>query len=76
MRTMLLLLWYLTALYPRATVMRKSPEAKLVQTKRPDEVFVDVGGYYLPEQGCFDHHQRGFSKRTRSQATGPWLHSA
>jgi len=52
----------LTALYPRATVMRKSPEADFVQTKRPDEVFVDVGGYYLPEQGCFDHHQRGFSE--------------
>ena len=54
----------LLTLEPSASVMRTRNLNKIAQATYA----VDVGGEWAPEQGRFDHHQKGFA-RTRADGT-------
>ena len=49
----------LTAFYPSADIIR----TRDTQLINPANFAVDVGGIWAPDEGRFDHHQKGFSGR-------------
>ncbi|AYV86709.1 MAG: hypothetical protein Sylvanvirus7_7 [Sylvanvirus sp.] len=55
-----LAIWMLSSLsmFENATIVRSRSPKELDSC----EVVVDVGGVYLPSEGRYDHHQRGFNE--------------
>ncbi|MGC0367001.1 uncharacterized UPF0160 family protein [Rhodococcus sp. 27YEA15] len=54
----------LKQLYPDAVVVRSRDEAVLGSA----DIVLDVGGRYVPDEGRFDHHQRGAGERANGIA--------
>lgn len=48
----------LRILFPDAEIVR-TREIKILEEKYPEDIVIDVGMKYIPEENRFDHHQQG-----------------